>query len=159
MATLLQPPYASRGIISEDLEGLRISIPGQWSWALLFPAAWLCAWTLGGIAAVASLFHHFSFFVLLWMFGWAVGETVVGYNVLYAIGGREIILASADTLTCRKPDFRPGRHEILSCKRNAQFAISAGREFRPNPHTQPHRLRLRGQSLRTRRQPRPIRSS
>jgi len=127
MATLLRPPYVSRAIISEDLSGLRISIPGKWSWALLFPAAWLCAWTLGGIAAGASLFHHFSFFILFWMFGWALGETVVGYNVLYAIAGREIILVSADTLTCRKQIFGLGvtKSYPVAGMRNLRFQADA----------------------------------
>jgi hypothetical protein len=101
-------PSAPRSTVSEDLEGLRISIPAKWSWALLFPAAWLCAWTVGGITAGLSLFRHFNLFILFWMFGWAFGEIVVGYTVLYAIGGREIILVSADTVTCRRQIFRLG---------------------------------------------------
>jgi len=103
---LLAQPFASRAIISEDLEGLSVFIPAKWSWALLFPAAWLCGWTLGGVVAGASLFHHFSFFVCFWMVGWAIGEIVVGYIVLYAIAGREIIQVGADTLTRQTQIFR-----------------------------------------------------
>jgi hypothetical protein len=35
MATVVQP-FVSRSKVSEDVEGLRISIPAQRSWAILF---------------------------------------------------------------------------------------------------------------------------
>jgi len=104
----LGQPFPTRATVSEEVEGLRIVIPGKWSWALIFPAAWLCAWTFGGVAAGLSLFRHFSFFICIWMVGWAVGELMVGYLVLYALGGREIILANSEMLTCRKQIFGLG---------------------------------------------------
>jgi hypothetical protein len=127
LATLLQPPYASRATISEDLEGLRISIPGKWTWALVFPAFWLCGWTVGGLAAAFSLFRHFSVFVSFWLVGWAVGEIVVGYIVLYAIAGREIILVRADTLACRRQIFGIGvtRSYRVAEMRNLRFQPDA----------------------------------
>jgi hypothetical protein len=106
---ILVQPFASRSTVSEEVEGLRICIPAKWSWALLFPAAWLCAWTVGGVAAGLSLFRHFSFFVCIWMVGWAVGELMVGYIVLYAIGGRELILVNSETITCTTQIFGLGR--------------------------------------------------
>ena len=127
MATLLKPPLVSRAIVSEDFEGLRVSIPGKWRWALLFPTAWLCAWTAGGIGAGLSLVRHFSFFVCFWLVGWAVGEIVVGYLVLYAIGGREIILFNSETATCRTQVFGFGltRSYRISEMRNLRFQPDA----------------------------------
>jgi len=104
----LAQPFPTRATVSEQVDGLRISIPSKWSWSLLFPAAWLCGWTVGGVAAGLSLFRRFSFFVCFWLVGWAVGEVVVGYMILYALGGREIIVANSETLTCRKQIFGLG---------------------------------------------------
>jgi hypothetical protein len=106
---ILVQAFASRSTVSEEVEGLRICIPAKWSWALIFPAAWLCAWTVGGVAAGLSLLRHFSFFICVWMIGWAVGELMVGYIVLYAIGGREVILVNSESLTSTTQIFGVGR--------------------------------------------------
>jgi hypothetical protein len=122
MGTLVQP-YHSRFHASEDVDGLRVSIPGQWSWALLFPLFWLCAWTAGGLTAGASLFRRFNFFILFWMMGWAFGEVAVGYMVLYGIGGRLLILANAENLTLRTEIFRLGwsKSYMVREMRNLRF--------------------------------------
>src|ERR1700722_14708662 len=104
MATVVQP-FVSRSTVSEDVEGLRISIPAQRSWAILFMLGWLGAWTAGGIAAGTSLFHRFNFFILFWMLAWAFGEVLVGYTVLYAIGGRQTVLSKFEALTIKPQIF------------------------------------------------------
>src|SRR5271166_3018211 len=121
-ATVVQP-FVSRSTISEEAEGLRISIPPRRNWALLFMLGWLGAWTVGGIAAGTSLFHHFNFFILFWMFAWVFGEVFVGYTVFYAIGGRQIILASPDALTIKTEIFGlgPARSFLVSEMKNLRF--------------------------------------
>ena len=133
---LLMQPSGSRSTVSEDLEALRISIPSNWSWALLFPTVWLCGWTFGGIVAGLSLFRHFSFFISVWMIGWAVGETVVGYMVLYAIGGREVIVVNADTFTRRIQIFGLGvtksYRAVQMCNLRYQPDASSGKTRVPS---------------------------
>ena len=107
MAILVQPS-PSRATVSEEIEGLRIIIPGRWNWGLLFVAFWLCAWTFAGIMAGRALLQHFSFFLCFWMLGWAFGEFFAGYSLLYAVGGRQIIVAGSETLTCRTEVFGLG---------------------------------------------------
>ncbi|MGA3092681.1 MAG: hypothetical protein ABSD75_29130 [Terriglobales bacterium] len=122
MATVVQP-FVSRSTVSEDAGGLRISIPPQRSWAILFMLGWLGAWTVGGIAAGTSLFHRFNFFILFWMFAWAFGEVFVGYTVLYTIGGRQIVLANLDALTIKTEIFGigPARSYLVSEMKNLRF--------------------------------------
>jgi hypothetical protein len=122
MGTIVQP-FASRSTVSEDVEGLRISIPAQRSWAILFMLGWLGAWTVGGIAAGTSLLHRFNFFILFWMCAWACGEVLVGFTVLYAIGGRQIVLVNLDALTIRTEVFGlgPARSYLVSEMKNLRF--------------------------------------
>ena|GEM_PF-1848628 len=122
MATVVQP-FVSRSTVSEDVEGLRISIPAQRSWAILFMLGWLGAWTAGGIAAGTSLFHRFNFFILFWMLAWAFGEVLVGYTVLYAIGGRQIVLSKFDALTIKTEIFGLGSAKayLVGEMRNLRF--------------------------------------
>jgi hypothetical protein len=122
MATVVQP-FASRSTVSEDVEGLRVSIPPQRSWTLLFIMGWLGAWTVGGFAAGTSLFHNFNFFVFFWMFAWAFGEVFAGYTVLYAIGGRQVVVASLDALTIKTEIFGFGsaRSYLVSEMKNLRF--------------------------------------
>jgi len=122
MATIVQP-FVSRSTVSEDVEGLRISIPAQRSWTILFMLGWLGAWTAGGIAAGTSLFHRFNFFIPFWMCAWAFGEVFAGYTVLYAIGGRQIVISKFDALTIRTEIFGlgPARSYLVSEMKNLRF--------------------------------------
>jgi len=135
MAELIQP-YAARASISEDTEGLRISIPAKRSWTILFLAAWIAVWTFAGISAGTSLRQHFSLFLVAWMLGWTGGEIAVAYTILYAIGGREVILAKAETLTIRTEIFGLGWaksypvHELRDLR--FQPESGAGRGHRPS---------------------------
>lgn len=108
MPTLVQP-LSSNATVSEDMDGMTIVIPGRWSWGFLFITFWLCAWTVGGISAGRSLLHHFNPFLCFWMMGWAFGEYFAGHTVLYALAGKEVIVASSDTtLSCRTEIFGLG---------------------------------------------------
>lgn len=135
MPTLVQP-LSANATVSEDIDGMRIVVPGRWDWGFLFVAFWLCGWTVGGIAAGRGLLHHINPFLCFWMLGWAFGEYFAGYTVLYALAGRQVIVASSDTLTCRTEIFGLGfgksylPHEI----RNLRFqpARAAGRGRLPS---------------------------
>jgi hypothetical protein len=127
MTTLVQParPCSS---VSEDMGGLRITIPSKWSWAIVFLAAWLCGWTFGGISAARSLQRHFNFFLCFWLVGWTFGELAVSYAILYTIGGREVVLANSETLTKRTEIFGLGlaKSYRVSEMRNLRFQPEAG---------------------------------
>jgi hypothetical protein len=127
MLTLVEPSRP-RSSVSEDLEGLRICIPAKWSWTILFFAAWLCGWTVGGFTAGLSLLRHFNLFICFWMIGWAFGEVVVTYIVLFAIGGREVIRVNSETVTIRTEIFRLGlaKGYLVREMRNLRFQAAAG---------------------------------
>jgi len=94
-------PFPMRSQVSDLGADLQISMPPKRSWVILFFVVWLTFWTYAGIQAGHSLINHFSLFLSVWMIGWAVGELFVSYTILYAVGGREIILANSETLTRR----------------------------------------------------------
>jgi len=102
-------PFAPRATVSEDLEGLRIAIPGKFHSGLLFIAVWLCIWTFVGIQAGRSIVHNFSLFICVWLLGWAFGEFFGAYSILYAIGGGEVVVAGSETLTRKIELFGVGR--------------------------------------------------
>jgi hypothetical protein len=62
------------------------------------------------------------------MIGWAVGEVVVTYIVLYAIGGREVILVNSETVTIRTEIFRLGLAKCYGVRtiQNLRFQAAAG---------------------------------
>jgi hypothetical protein len=107
MPTLVQP-FLPRSNISEETGGVRISIPSRRSWSGLFLAAWLCGWTVAGVSAGRSLLQHFNLFLCFWLTGWALGELAVSYAILYMLGGREVILANSESLSCKTEIFGLG---------------------------------------------------
>lgn len=107
MTTVVQPGLP-RCTVSEDLGGLRIVIPSKWNWSVLFLLVWISFWTWGGIFAVRGLLRHFNLFLCIWLIAWLFGELSAGYAILYAIGGREVVVANSETLTWRKQIFGLG---------------------------------------------------
>ena len=53
------------------------------------------------LQAGRSLINHLSLFLCVWMIGWAFGELSASYTLLYAVGGREVIVANPVTVTRR----------------------------------------------------------
>ncbi len=123
--------------ISEETEGLRISIGPRWDWASLFMvvfmAIWLYFWTTIGISRGRSHFRHLGDFLGSWMLGWAFGEIMGASVLLRAIGWREIIVVSADSLTRKSEILGLGftKRYFASGMRNLRFLVAAGRR-RPN---------------------------
>jgi len=79
--TLVQPSE-TRSSVSEEAEGVRISIPSKWSGVIVFLGVWLTFWTIGGVSAARSLQRHFNLFLCFWLAGWTVGELAVTYAIL-----------------------------------------------------------------------------
>jgi len=131
---ILVQPFTPRSSVSEEADGLRISIPSKWSAVVVFLGVWLTFWTIGGASAARSLQRHFNLFLCFWLAGWTAGELAVTYAILYVIGGSEVISANSETLTCRTQIFGLGwaRSYLVREMRNLRFqpASGAGRSRR-----------------------------
>ena len=121
-------PAPPRATVSEETEGMRISIPSEGSWAGLFLAAWLCGWTVAGVSAARSLQHHFNLFLCFWLVGWLLGEIAVCYAILYMLGGREVVLANSERLSCTTEIFGLGiaKSYRVGEMRNLRFQPASG---------------------------------
>lgn len=135
MTTVVQPGLP-RCTVSEDLGGLRIVIPSKWNWGVLFLLVWISFWTFGGIFAVRGLLRHFNLFLCIWLVAWLFGELSAAYAILYAIGGREVVVANSETLTKRIEIFGLGlaKSYLVREIRNLRFqpAAGAGKGRTPN---------------------------
>jgi hypothetical protein len=101
-------PFPMRCTVLEQGGTIQISIPPRRNWTIVFFLVWLTGWTYGGIEIGRKLLSHFDLFNFIWMFGWAFGVLWVSYALLYALAGREIVQASAETLTRRTQIFGLG---------------------------------------------------
>ena len=129
-------PFPMRSEVSHLGGDLQISVPPKRSWVILFYLVWISFWTFAGVQAWRSLIQHFTFFMCLWLMGWVLGELWAAYAILYMVGGREIIQANAETLTCRTQLFGLGwsKTYLVREMRDLRFqpAMSAGRNRRPS---------------------------
>jgi hypothetical protein len=82
-----------RATINDTPEGMRITVPAQRSWwPLVFLPFWLTLWTFGGFAAIGALiFGGGSWFLGLWLLGWAAGWVMAFSWWWWMLTGREII--------------------------------------------------------------------
>jgi hypothetical protein len=103
MPTMLQQSRP-RSTVSDEANGLRISIRPSRDWAILFLVFWLAFWTYSGMHSWRTRIDHFSLFLLVWLFG----ELWVSYVILSTLGGRDIILAGSENLTRTKKIFGLG---------------------------------------------------
>ena len=79
-------------------EGKSVKIPSRKNWpAVAFLAFWLTGWTVGGFVAWESFAEtwsnpdEFSFFLLAWLGGWALGWVFASYTLLWMLFGYETI--------------------------------------------------------------------
>jgi hypothetical protein len=105
---VLVQPFPQRSTVSEDAGALRISIPPKRSFVILFFVGWLSFWTYAGIQTGRKLLTHFELFSAFWMLGWALGELWASYAILYSLAGREIIVATPETLSQKTTIFGIG---------------------------------------------------
>jgi hypothetical protein len=127
MPTFVQPA-PPRAIVSEETEGVRISIPSKRSWGRLFLAAWLCGWTVAGVSAARSLQHHFNLFLCFWLVGWFLGELAASCAILYMLGGCEVVLANSERLSCTTEIFGLGfaKSYLVREMRDLRFQPASG---------------------------------
>ena len=80
------------------------------------------------IGEARSLQRHFNLFLCFWLAGWTVGELAVTYAILYVIGGKEVILANSETLTCKRQIFGLGlaKSYVVREMRNLRFQPATG---------------------------------
>jgi hypothetical protein len=76
--------------------GIRAVIPARRDWTILFFTIWFAGWTFAGKTA----FHHallgsdqppIEWFSLIWLFGWAFAEVLVGCVIFWALGGKTVV--------------------------------------------------------------------
>jgi len=122
-------PVRSRIAISEESEGLRISIRPTWQWAYLFIVVWLYLWTTFGVSNGRRFIHHWNLSHALWMLAWAFGEMMGAYMLLHVIGGREIIVVKADSLSRKSGILGLGftKTYFAAEMSNLRFQVATGR--------------------------------
>jgi hypothetical protein len=127
MPTMVQH-FRRRSSVSDEAEELRISIPAKWDWAILFLVFWLAFWTYSGMHSWRTRINHFSLFLLVWLFA----ELWASYVILYALGGREIILASSQALTRTKKIFGLGWSKTYLVREIRDLRFQRGWNRRPS---------------------------
>lgn len=97
--------------------GLRISMraPRAAGCLIAFFAVWTTGWTFGGFSAISALlrfdgpwWNPLRLFLLLWLAGWAVGEVLGVWMLLFFMAGKEILTFDGTTMTRRVEAFGRG---------------------------------------------------
>ena len=85
-------PRSSR-FFKEHISGVeQIRIPMRRNWLILiFLGFWICAWTVGGIAAISQISQNFDWFLVFWLGGWAAGWIFAAATICSQVAGSEII--------------------------------------------------------------------
>lgn len=88
-----------------DLFQVRVASESQ-PFATIFSAFWLCGWAIGEISVIGSLLSGGqgagALFLLAWLGGWTVGGLAVLSQVLWNVGGYELLTLSGDALTIER---------------------------------------------------------
>jgi hypothetical protein len=120
-------PVPSRSTVSDEVEGLLISIPAKRDWAILFLVFWLTFWTVAGTQSWRARINHFSLFMVVWVFG----ELWASYSILYTLGGKEAILANSETLRITKRIFGLGRSRTYLVREMQNLRFQRGLNRQP----------------------------
>ena len=74
--------------------GIRVEIPAQVDWSIVFLIIWFVVWTLVGSYMYARGFTRMfpSLFGLVWVLGWAGAEVAVAATILWKIAGRTTLM-------------------------------------------------------------------
>jgi hypothetical protein len=88
--------------ILETAEGLGIYNPAKRSWPLVvFLLVWLCGWAVGETFAIGALFSSplaIKLFLGVWLTFWTIGGLTVAGAVLWKLGGSELLFVTADAV-------------------------------------------------------------
>jgi len=88
--------------IDDSGDKLTITIPSKKQWfAIVLLLLWSSSWTMGGIAAIRSLFVDPNLFLLLWLMLWLVGEITAILSLLWEFTGKDIIEVTTMSMTIR----------------------------------------------------------
>lgn len=70
--------------------GIRVEIPAQLNWTVVFFLVWLAGWTMAGRSVLAKTLAKPSppAFDFLWLVGWAFGECFVAVSIIWSLTGR-----------------------------------------------------------------------
>ena len=97
-------PTAPRATVTDDPEGLRITIPARRHWGLIvFLGIWLCGWAGVGIVVWLAFVRQAGYwgaraFVLAWLLIWAMSGLAVGYVWIWTVSGSEVLLIGGASL-------------------------------------------------------------
>lgn len=100
-------PSASRVIITEIPEGLRIVIPYTRSWFVIgFLGFWICGWAVAEVLVPAEFLKgnippEGESLMFAWLVVWTVGGLLAIYAWLWQVMGKEIVTVRGQTLTTR----------------------------------------------------------
>jgi hypothetical protein len=97
-------------------------------WESVFLPFWLVMWTIGGVFVIVELARKAPGtdpFLLLWLVGWALAETLVGYASLWLNYGTEIVWTDRLQLTIKRDLFGRGRTRTFEV-RNISRLRAAG---------------------------------
>ena len=138
-AALNVPPTQPAGSRIQEL-GDRLVIPfrPRRAWGeLVFLTVWLAFWTLGGIGAMAALFHAgwgAGGFLVVWLCGWFLGECGVSVVIAWKLFGRESLTVTAQHLEVQKEigPFAPvTRYEVGLVHDVRAALVPTGEDERP----------------------------
>jgi len=120
-----------RILIIKDSDGvLLVNVKAQKNWALiLFLPVWLSFWTFGGITALTVLINGSNRdpFIVFWLCGWAVGETLALLILLWTLVGQETISIERGVFSHKREIFGRGitriypMHELFNLRASGPF--------------------------------------
>ena len=99
---------------------LHIIAKKEWGYLIFIPV-WLTFWTFGGVGAIKWVVYPGPSapraFILLWLVGWAAGETWALYLWFWTAFGKEIIQVKGSALTVKR--------DVLGFGRSRSFPIGS----------------------------------
>ncbi len=118
----------ARARITETPTGLHVSIPANRNWFIvLFMGFWMCGWLFGECAVIYTLIRGktplpANLFMLVWLGGWTVGGGFIGYQWLWNMAGKELIVLGQQTLAIKS--------DVLGFGRVREFDLTEVRDLR-----------------------------
>ena len=117
----------ARATVADTPTGLHITIPANRNWFIvLFMGFWMCGWLFGECAVIKTLItgkaSSTDLFLVGWLGAWTVGGAFVGYQVLWNMAGKELIVLGVQTLAIKR--------DVLGFGRAREFDLAEVRDLR-----------------------------
>jgi hypothetical protein len=125
--TRVEIPRA-RASIMETPTSLLVAIPATRNWFIvLFIGFWMCGWLFGEGAVIHTLASGktpltSNLFLFGWLGAWTVGGTFAGYQWLWNVVGKELIVLGQQTLAIKS--------DVLGFGRVREFDLAEVRDLR-----------------------------